>query len=62
MQAMSKNMIFGALGVAALVAVLAILDMALKWPFAGYSLATDILFLVAAAIILYLGWESLRES
>jgi hypothetical protein len=62
MQAMSKNMIFGAIGAGALVALLAILDLALKFPFGGYSKTTDILFLVSAAIVIYLGWESLRES
>ena len=59
---MTKNMIFGSIGVAALVAVLAILDMTLGFPFGGYSLVTDILFLVGALIVLYMGWETYREN
>ena len=59
---MAKNMIFGSIGVAGLVALLSILDMAVGFPFGGYSLTTDILFLVGAAIVLYLGWETFREN
>lgn len=62
MLAMSKNMTFAAIGVAAFVALLTILDLTLKVPFGGYSLAMDVLYLLAAAIVIYLGWESLRES
>jgi hypothetical protein len=59
---MTKNMIFGSVAAAGLVALLAILDMAVKVPFGGYSLATDILFLVPALMILYMAWESYREN
>jgi len=59
---MTKNMIFGSVAAAGLVALLAILDMAIKVPFGGYSLATDILFLVGALIVLYMGWDSYREN
>jgi hypothetical protein len=55
-------MIFGSVGAAGLVALLSILDMAVKVPFGGYSLATDILFLVGSLIVLYMGWESYREN
>jgi len=59
---MTKNMIFGSVGAAGLVALLSILDMAVKVPFGGYSLLTDILFLVGSLIVLYMGWESYREN
>ena len=59
---MTKKMIFASVGMAGLVALLAILDLALKFPFAGYSMTLDILFLVAALIVLYMGWETYREN
>jgi hypothetical protein len=59
---MSKNLIFGSAAVAGIVVLLAITDLALKFPFGGYSATTDILFLVGAGIVLYLGWDSFRES
>ncbi|MSR56727.1 MAG: hypothetical protein EXS05_03530 [Planctomycetaceae bacterium] len=59
---MTKNMIFGSIAAAGLVALLAILDMVLKFPFGGYSLTTDILFLLGAAVVLYMGWETYREN
>jgi hypothetical protein len=59
---MIKKMIFASMGIAGLVAVLSILDLSLKWPFAGYSLTLDILLLVASAIIGYLSWETFREN
>jgi hypothetical protein len=59
---MSKNMIFGSLAAAGLVALLSILDMAIQFPFGGFSLTNDILFLVAALVVLYIGWETYREN
>ncbi|MCY2967738.1 MAG: hypothetical protein NT069_29595 [Planctomycetota bacterium] len=60
--AMSKNMIFGSMAVAGLVAVAAILDMVLKIPFGGEFLVMDILYLLAAGIVLYLGWDAYRDN
>jgi hypothetical protein len=59
---MIKKMIFTSMGIAALVALLSILDLSLKFPFAGYSLPLDIMLLVAAAIVGYLSWETYREN
>lgn len=59
---MIKNMIFFSMGTAGLVALLSIVDLSVKWPFAGYSLTLDILLLVASAIIGYLSWETYREN
>jgi hypothetical protein len=59
---MTKKLIFGAMGAAGLVALLAILDLSLKVPFNGYSMTMDILYLVASAIVLFMGWETYREN
>lgn len=59
---MIKKMIFASMGAAGLVALLSILDLSVKFPFAGYSLALDIIFLITSAIIGYLGWEAYREN
>jgi hypothetical protein len=59
---MSKKLIFGSMAAAGLVALLSILDLALKIPFSGYSMTMDILYLVAAAIVLYMCWNSYREN
>ncbi|RPI81769.1 MAG: hypothetical protein EHM42_10190 [Planctomycetaceae bacterium] len=60
--AMTKNMIFGSMATAGVVALAAILDMAIKVPFGGYSLVMDILYLLAAGIVLYLGWDAYRDN
>ncbi len=59
---MTKKLIFGSMGAAGFVALLAVLDMALKVPFGGANIVFNVLFLVASATVLYLGWETLRES
>lgn len=59
---MIKTMIFASVGVAGMVALLSILDLSVKFPFAGYSLALDIIFLITSAIIGYLGWDAYREK
>ena len=59
---MTKNLIFGSMGAAGLVALLAILDFAIKVPFGGAAPLFNILFLVASAIVLYLGWDTWKES
>jgi hypothetical protein len=59
---MTKKLIFFSIGAAAIVALLSILDLSLKFPFGGYSLVLDILFLIAAVIVLYMSWETYREN
>lgn len=58
---MAKRMIIGSMAAAGVVALLALMDLVIKVPFAGYSLAMDILFLCSAAIVLYLGWDAYKE-
>ena len=55
-----KNMIFASFGAAGLVSLLAIIDIATKFPFAG-SLVMDILFLLSAAIVGYLAWDAYKD-
>lgn len=57
---LSKNLIFGSFGIAGFVALLALLDIILKVPFAG-SMVMDILFILSAAIVGYLGWDAYKD-
>jgi hypothetical protein len=55
-------MIYASWGVAGVVAILSILDISIKFPFAGYSLTLDIMFIVTSAIVGYLGWDAYRDN
>lgn len=57
---LSKNLIFASFGIAGFVALLALLDIILKIPFAG-SMVMDILFILSAAIVGYLGWDAYKD-
>ena len=57
---MTKNVVVGSMAVAGLVAVAAILDMIIGFPFAGL-LKMDITFLVGAAMVIYMGWDSYQD-
>lgn len=48
------------MGAAAIVALVTILDLAMGIPF-GRATVFDIMFVISAALVLYLGWESYRE-
>lgn len=56
----SKNMIYASLGVAGLVAAACLLDMATGIPFAR-QMTFDILFILGAAVVGYLGWDALKD-
>lgn len=56
----SKNLVFGSFGAAAIVALLALMDLVMKVPFAG-SMLMDILFLLSAAIVGYLCWDAYKD-
>lgn len=59
---MEKVMCYGALGVAGLLALLFLVDMVAGFPFgSGPFIAFDILGLIAAAIIGYLGFNAMRD-
>ncbi len=57
----AKRMVIGSMAAAGFVALLAVLDLVAKVPFAGFSMTMDILFLLAAAIVLYLGWDAYKD-
>lgn len=57
----SKYMIFGSIGASALVAVAAILDVVTATPFGGQKVM-DIMFVLGAAIVIYMGWDAYQES
>jgi hypothetical protein len=56
-----KRMLIGSIAASGLVAVTAIVDMVLAIPYSG-SMAFDAMFLVAAGIVIYMGYETLKES
>ncbi len=46
---------------AGIVALLSVLDLIVGVPFAGYSMVMDIMFLVSAALILYMVRQCFQE-
>ena len=61
MASASKNMIIGSWVVAGLVALIAILDLALAIPFNRESVVMDVLFLLGAGVIFYMGWDAFQD-
>ncbi|HET6572938.1 MAG TPA: hypothetical protein VFG68_04995 [Fimbriiglobus sp.] len=60
--AMEKYMCYGALGVAAVMFLLFLLDLLAGFPFGGGSfLLADILGLLASAVVAYLGFNASRD-
>lgn len=55
-----KMLVQLSMAAAGLVAVITILDLAMGIPF-GRAMVFDILFILSSAIVMYLGWESMRE-
>ena len=49
------------MAVSGIVAVTAIVDMVLEIPYSG-KMVFDILFLISAAVIIYMGYEVFKES
>ncbi len=58
---MTKNVILGSMGVCGLVALAALVDIFTSVPFGGYSIPMDVMFIIGAAVISYMGWETYRE-
>lgn len=50
-----------ALGIAGLLALIFLLDLILKWPFYRFSIATDILVILASALIIWQSVETLFD-
>ncbi len=57
-----KTLVLGSMFAAGLVALLAIADLATGIPFSGkHTMVMDVLFILSAIIVIYLGWSSRRE-
>lgn len=56
----ARGIVFGSMGVGALMGVLAIVDIALGIPFGG-QMVFDIMFILAAALVVYMGIDCLKE-
>lgn len=62
-RAMEKGICYAALGIAALMFLLFLLDLVAKFPFGGGSFVTaDILGVISAAIVGYLAFNALRDA
>ncbi len=59
---MEKWMCLATIAVSGLLLVVFALDLAMKIPFGGLSAPVDILSIVAAALVGFLGWDSFREQ
>jgi hypothetical protein len=60
MASRARNIVFGSLGVAGLMGVAAILDLALGMPFGG-QMVWDIMLLLAAGLVVYMGIDCLKD-
>jgi hypothetical protein len=59
---MNKALCYVALGVGALMALVFLLDLVAGIPFGGNAFATaDIFGFLASLVVLYLGWNALRD-
>jgi hypothetical protein len=59
---MEKGLCYGAMGVAAVMALIFVLDMAAGFPFGGSPFFLgDLLGLLASLIVLYLGFNASRD-
>ncbi len=58
-----KKMVIGSIAVAGIVAVAAICDLVIGVPFSGseHTRTMDIIFIVCAAIVGYLGWDAFKD-
>lgn len=59
---MQKGLCYGALGVAALMLLLFLLDLVAKFPFGGSPFAVvDVFGIIASGIVGYLAWNASRD-
>jgi hypothetical protein len=55
-----KRMLFGSMGVAIVVGILSIVDIATGFPFGGQTVL-DIMFLLSAGLVGYMGFDTYKE-
>src|SRR4051812_29191642 len=58
---MEKWLCIGSMGVAGLLILLFVLDVAMSFPFGGTSVVVDIFGILASGIVLYLGWDAFKD-
>lgn len=56
----SRGIVLGSIGVAGLMGLAAILDLALQVPFGG-QMVLDIMFILAAGLVVYMGVDCLKD-
>lgn len=61
MASKSRNIVIGSMGVAGLMALAAVLDMATGIPFQG-QIVFDVMFLLAAGLTIYMGVDCLKHA
>jgi len=55
-----KKLLFGSMAVSAVVGILSVVDIVMGVPFGGQTLL-DILFLLSAGLVGYMGFDTYRE-
>jgi hypothetical protein len=58
---MEKWLCWSSIGVAGLMLLLFLLDIILGFPFGGLSAAVDVFGILASGLVLFLGWDALRD-
>jgi hypothetical protein len=58
---MEKWLCWGAIGVAGLMLLLFLLDIIVGIPFGGLSVTVDVFGILASGLVLFLGWDALRD-
>lgn len=58
---MEKILCFGSMGIAGLLLLLFILDLAVGIPFGGSSKVVDIFGILVSAMVLYLAYDAFRD-
>ncbi|MGL4553652.1 MAG: hypothetical protein ACRC33_21020 [Gemmataceae bacterium] len=58
---MEKWLCFGSMGVAGLLVLLFLLDIATGIPFGRASVVVDVVGLLASGVVLYLGFDALKD-
>jgi hypothetical protein len=59
---MAKGLTILAMAVAGLILLLFALDLAIGFPFAKASMMMDVIFVVCATILGYLGWSAFKDQ
>jgi hypothetical protein len=58
---MEKWLCWGSIGVAGLMLLLFLLDIIFSFPFGGLSPTVDVFGILASGLVLFLGWDALRD-